>query len=317
MHRVATVAAALLIRDARAALTLPTFLSSSMVFPRGVPVPVWGLDAPGATVTITDGGSGAVVNATAAADGRFDATLPAAPASSVPFSVAFASSSGGTATLLDVVRGDLFVCSGQSNMELSIQNAAQVADVLAAADALGPRLRIFQVAMLDEYVNAAAPAANLTASIPWARASAASVPTMSALCYNFGVEAVTAHPEVPVGVLATSWGGVPLQVYMSPAALAACPAAAAPVPLAARVAAAAAPGATRADVALGVAAAAELAFVGGRATPAKPSCLYFSMLAPLLAIPVTSILWYQGVRPRAPRARAESKTCAATLSSPI
>ena len=111
-----------------AAITLPTHLASSMVLPRDVAVPVWGLDAPGATVTITVGdGSSAVVNATVAADGRFDATLPAAPANAAPFTLSFLSSSGAPAVVLsDLVRGDLYVCSGQSNMERVLFRAARL-----------------------------------------------------------------------------------------------------------------------------------------------------------------------------------------------
>lgn len=178
-------------------------------------------------------------------------------------------------------------------MELSVADTVNYAAAASAADALGPTLRIFQVAMLDAYVDAVAPADNLTASIPWARASAASVPGMSALCYFFGTEAVNAHPDVPIGMVASSWGGVPIQVYMSPAALKQCGAAAAMPPTAEElIAAARAPGATLADKA--AAAVALVRSPGVSATPAKPSCLYFSMFAPLLLTPVSGILWYQG-----------------------
>ena len=84
---------------------------------------------------------------------------------------------------------------------------------------------------------------------------------------------------------------------MSPSALSKCGAAAAPPPtLAERQYAARAPGASRADVTLGVVAAAELALARARgeepgAGPTANSCLYFSMLYPLLSVPITAMLW--------------------------
>lgn len=276
--------------SAATALTLPTMWASSMVIQRGLPSSLWGMDTPGARVSVA--WRGANVSTTADATGRFSVTLAAAPATTTPANLVIASSAGGVLTLADVLVGDVFVCSGQSNMELSVSNTVDAAAAATAADALGATLRIFQVAMLDEYVNAIAPADNLTASIPWARASAASVPGMSALCYFHGVEAVHAHPDVPIGMVASSWGGVPIQVYMSPAALAKCGGAAAmPPSLDELLIAARAPGAGLADKA---AAAAALAHPRLGATPAKPSCLYFSMFAPLLLTPVSGVLWYQG-----------------------
>lgn len=165
-------------------------------------------------------------------------------------------------------------------MGLAVANVADVADIVAAAGALGPLLRIFQVALDASYANATAPATNLSASIPWSRASAASVPGMSAMCYLFGAHAVAAR-GIPVGLMANAWGGVAIQVYMSPASLAKCGAAAVQPPV------------------LPVVAAAEraLALASGHGRLGQPtanSCLYYSMLYPLLSLPIRAMLWLQG-----------------------
>ena len=173
-------------------------------------------------------------------------------------------------------------------MEITVSWSAFYEEAtLAQADALGPRLRFLTVALLDAYTTATRPADNFTASIPWTRASRLSAGGASAACYNFGASAAAAHPDTPVGLLINPWGGVAIQVWMSPKALATCNSSAAPVVHSA---------ATR--HALHIVAAAERAATqrapGATGSPVIPSCLYNSMMAPLLSIPITALLWYQG-----------------------
>jgi sialate O-acetylesterase len=273
---------------------------SSMVLQNGVSNTIRGRDIPGAVVQVAYEGS--TYSGTCDAAGNFGVALPPHPSSSTAISISVNSSSGSAAILLDdVVHGDVFVCSGQSNMQSSVGWQIDYANVLAAAAALGPVLRLFQVARLDAYGNTSSPQANLTASIPWSRASAVSAVDISALCYLFGVQAVTQHPDVPIGVIDSSWGGTAIQPWMSAAALAKCgPVAAAPPPSAAALLrAAAAAGASREDLALGALGAALLAdekarvAAGWAATPYLPSTLYNSMIAPLQALPIKGLFWYQ------------------------
>lgn len=90
-------------------------------------------------------------------------------------------------------------------MGLSISNVADLDTILAGAAALGPLLRLFQVALDPSYVNATTPATNLSASVPWSRASAGSAPGMSAMCYLFGAQAAAAK-GIPIGLMANAWG---------------------------------------------------------------------------------------------------------------
>lgn len=155
---------------------------------------------------------------------------------------------------------------------------------LAVADALGARLRILSVALLPEYVTATVPADNFTASIPWSRASSTSVPSFSAFCFYYGVQNAEAYPEVPVGLIANPWGGVAIQVYMSPSALAACPA-----PTKKNFSSK-----TIATAEAIVAADRAVASMRNGASPTNGSCLYNSMMHPLLSIPIGLLLWLQG-----------------------
>ena len=270
------------------ALTLPTHFASSMVLQRDAPINFWGLDTPGATVTVTYRGS-PQLPAVADASGRFSLTLPALPKNATPGILLVRSSQGPELVLVDILLGDVFVCSGQSNQAIPVAWSLYYNDTLAQADSLGSRLRLLQVAALGEYVNATTPQDNFTASIPWSRASPLTAAPMSALCYHFGAQVAQAYPDLPIGLLANAWGGVGIEVYMSPAALATC---AAPPPREAT------PPAHRAV--LDALTALELAAMRGdgfTASPVKPSCLYNSMMHPILSIPITAFLWYRSFIP--------------------
>ncbi len=275
-----------------AAITLPSFWGSHMVLQHDVPLTLAGSDAPGASISVSF--RGGLFNATASAAGEFSVELPAAPTSAEPTSILLSSSASGELALSDVLVGDVYFCSGQSNMVIMVKDTAQSAAALAEANALGPLLRLFQTMQVPAYANATAPQTNVTASIPWSRAGADSASNMSATCYFTGASAVRAR-GAPLGLIASAWGGMAIQLFMSPRALAACGNTTLPPPLAELAAAAGAPGASRAAVALGVAATAELMLhPSSLGLPSRPSCLYFSMIAPLQALPVAAILWYQG-----------------------
>ena len=270
------------------ALQLPTTWGSSMVLEANAPNKLWGLDASGSTVSVT--AFGRTYNATADSSGAWSVLIAAQPKSTLPSTISIASTSGGAATLSDVLVGYTVVCSGQSNMELNVGATYNYVTETADADALGATLRIFQVAMLDAYAGATTPQTNLSASIPWTRASSASVSSFSALCYFFGAELVKKHPDTPIGLLASSWGGTAIQPWMSPAALNSCKGAA-PAPTHEELAASADPGlATVGRLAL-------LSRGGSKdAFPTNGSCLYNSMIFPLMQNPRRMLGWYQGVR---------------------
>ena len=146
------------------ALTLPTHFASGMVLQRDVSVALWGRDTPGASVSVSAFGA-PLPPATADAAGRFSVQLPALPANATPGVISLSSSSGGAAVLEDVLIGDVHICSGQSNMGIPVSWAVDYAAVLARAGALGPTLRLLQVALLDSYTNTTTPQDNFTASV--------------------------------------------------------------------------------------------------------------------------------------------------------
>ena len=104
---------------------------------------VWGFAAPGTTVTTTIFG-GTTITSKAGADSVWRAKLPPSSASSSPSTLHFNASSGETATLSDVLFGDVYLCGGQSNMQFSL-GVNENAKVYAAQALNYPNIRLFTV----------------------------------------------------------------------------------------------------------------------------------------------------------------------------
>lgn len=167
-------------------------------------------------------------------------------------------------------------------MQLSLQLSDDWSErVAASAEAYGAMVRGMVVQLVDTPVKG--PQTNFTAMLPWSRidTSAAFTSSMSAVCFYRGIEAIRARPDVPVGLIASSWGGTAINVWMSPSALAECDAGGAAKPPATHRAMA-----TLADPGL------ESSLLGD--VPTTDSVLYYNMITPLLTTPVSSFIWYQG-----------------------
>jgi sialate O-acetylesterase len=201
-------------------LNFPSYISSSMVFQRNAPFAISGTDA--AHSSLTAAFNGRMYTATADASGAFAFTFPPQPASTTPASFVFTSTSGARASLDDVLFGDVFLSSGQSNMQSYVSWQYNYTDIVAAAPKYSSLIRIAQVAMLQQYCNTTQPQDNLTMSIPWTRATPDVVPGMSAIAYLTAVRLVIANPNVPVGAIASSWGGTAMEPWMPEEALKAC-----------------------------------------------------------------------------------------------
>jgi sialate O-acetylesterase len=200
---------ALAAHPAAAGLLFATFQDHA-VLQRKVPIPVWGTTAPGATVTITlrPAAGGSQVTAHADRDGHWQATLPALPAGG-PYTLTAASSAGARQTASDILIGDVFLCSGQSNMEYPTRLASDYdQDVDTAHDT---RIRLFHVQRLRGLV----PRSTFGAGARWRLTSPRSVREFSAVCYFFGRDLQPAL-GVPVGLIESAWGGSLIQAWIGP-----------------------------------------------------------------------------------------------------
>jgi len=194
---------------------LNPLFSDYMVLQRGQSDPVWGWTTPGAAVNVSVAGKSA--RAVAGADGAWMAHLPPLPTGG-PYTLRVDGPQ--TVICVNVQVGDVWVCSGQSNMEFGIGNAVNADQEIAAANY--PKIRLFMVqhnVKLDP--QATAPVA------PWAICTPQSVRQggwngFSAVGYFFGRD-LQENLHVPIGLIETDWGGTPAEAWTSGPALAKMP----------------------------------------------------------------------------------------------
>ncbi len=191
-------------------LRLPAVFGDHLVLQQGQPIPVWGWAAPGAKVEVTL--ATAVETVEAGADGRWRVDLPAQPAGG-PFELSVASGRQ-TVVRSDVLVGEVWLCSGQSNMEMPLRQARDAE--AESAVAVFPRLRFFTV----NRVAARHPQSDCGGT--WQVCSPGSALDFSAAGYFFGRKL---HQElnVPVGLIHSSWGGTAAEAWTPLAHLAAHP----------------------------------------------------------------------------------------------
>ena len=212
---IAPAALLMLAPAAHATVRLPALVGSHMVLQRDRPVPVWGWAAPGEAVRLTF--RGRTYRATPPdASGRWQATLPPTPAGG-PYALTVQGQN--TIELTDVLVGDVWLASGQSNMEFKVKDPnpngyqpTQHADQEIAA-ANWPRIRFFTVDQTVAY----RPQAEV-AGTGWQVCSPATVAGFSAVAYFFSRD-LFEHYHVPLGVVVSSWGGTPAEAWVSAAGL--------------------------------------------------------------------------------------------------
>lgn len=174
------------------------------VLQRDRPIQVWGDAKPGESVTITLGDAKA--SAKAGKDGRWQATLPARKAGG-PFTLT-AKSGSAEQSAKDVLIGDVYLCSGQSNMEMQVRRSLD-AWVETGTRANQPQMRYLNV----ERDTATSVKRTFGKLVNWQVISPQNVGDMSAVCYFFGRE-MRKLEEVPVGLINTAWGGSTIESWM-------------------------------------------------------------------------------------------------------
>ncbi|QKG52223.1 sialate O-acetylesterase [Hymenobacter sp. BRD67] len=258
---------------AHATVRLPALVSSHMVLQRNQPLPLWGWAAPGEAVSVSF--LGKTYRATAPdTTGRWQVTLPAMPAGG-PYTITVKGQN--TLELTDVLLGDVWLASGQSNMQFKVKDSnpngyqpVQQADQEIAA-ATWPRIRFFTVSPAVAYQ----PQADVSGS-GWQVCSPATVAQFSAVSYFFARNLWQRY-QVPVGVVVSSWGGTPAEAWTSAEGLRHFP------EFEARVADFMH---KTADIHT------DSSLPGG--PQMQPTALYNGMIAPLQPLALTGVIWYQG-----------------------
>lgn len=283
---------------ARAEVRLPHVLGSHMVLQRDMEAPLWGWAEPGEAVTVSLGEQ-RLAPVKAGSDGRWVVKLPPQAASPSGQAVAVKIEGTNTITLENVVFGDVWICSGQSNMDFRLFNSLTGRDDIAAAD--HPMIRLLKV----PHQVAAQPQED--SNVKWTVCTPQTVPTFSAVGYYFGRD-LHAALDVPIGLIHTAYGGTPVGAWMPSAAFEGNPAFAATLERG-RAYADQYPETLKkheASLARWEKAAAQAREQGKpeprkpRAPnpperhPALPSVLYNGMVHPLVPLGIKGAIWYQG-----------------------
>ncbi|MEM7010083.1 MAG: sialate O-acetylesterase, partial [Verrucomicrobiota bacterium] len=199
--------------SAIAELKLPAIFNDHLVLQRGLANPVWGWADPGASVTVKF--SGQEKTATADDAGEWKVKLdPIADANSEPQTISI-SSGQQLQELKDVLIGDVWICSGQSNMEWRVSQSANPQEEIAAAD--HPLIRIFDV---QGHTTSGVPKDDLRGT--WNAVTPQTIAGFSAVGFYFGREQ---HQQtgVPIGLIGTNWGGTRVEPWTPPVGFASVP----------------------------------------------------------------------------------------------
>lgn len=194
--------AACIALTARADVRVPAIFSDGLVLQRDTTVPVWGWARPGEKVTVRASWD-ASASSTAGRDGRWRVDLPTAGAGG-PWVLSISGDT--TVTIRDVLLGEVWLASGQSNMEWPVANAADPDGVVAAAT--HQDIRMFDV----KNTVSLHPRSDVEGR--WAQARGEQVRTLSAVGYHFAAS-LRAELGVPVGVINADWGGTRIEAWMA------------------------------------------------------------------------------------------------------
>lgn len=198
---------ALLSAVSSAEVRLPAIFGDNMVLQAGTHVSLWGWADPNEEINVRV--SWSKIDWTIPADNQGRWILQtASPEIGGPYEITFKGKN--TITIKNILAGEVWVCSGQSNMEMAVRSSANAEQETAAADY--PQIRLFTV----EKKVAEKPLDDCKGK--WVICSPQTVGGFSAAGYFFGREL---HKELkqPVGLINTSWGGTPAEAWTNPVAL--------------------------------------------------------------------------------------------------
>ena len=244
--------------SAQAEVKLASIFGDSMVLQRDLPVPVWGTAAAGEKVTVTFGDQSKSVEA--GDSGRWQVKLDALKASAEGRTLSVKGSNA--VELKDVLVGEVWICSGQSNMEWTVTNSLNPKEEVAAAD--HPLIRLFNVP-----AHLTSPVALDACPGNWQICQPGTVGGFSAVGYFFG-RRLQNELKVPVGLVGSNWGGTRIEPWTTPAGFRSVPELKA------------------------IADQVDAYAADTKVVNTSPSAIYNAMVHPLAPFAMRGAIWYQG-----------------------
>ncbi len=189
-----------------AQIKMPHVFSDHMVLQRNIAIPLWGKAAPSSSITIEFANQHIITRSDS--NGSWEAKLPAFQAGG-PYTLTVSETAKPESAIqfTDVLIGDVWIASGQSNMEWQVQQAEGADSTIAHA--ANEQLRLFFV----PHNKSIEPLEN-TLPAQWAVCDSVSVKTISAVAYYFATQ-VQKEINVPIGILQSTWGGTPVEAWTS------------------------------------------------------------------------------------------------------
>ena len=191
-------------------LTLSHLFTDHAVLQQQTQVPVWGWGDPGKKVSVT--WKGQDYKTTVQADGSWKVVIPTGAADGATYTLTVKSGKE-TLTVNDIVLGEVWLCSGQSNMEMPLQGfgfqeVADAREAILAAPATASEIRVFDI----KTPKCTEPIRDVEAH--WAYTSAEVAAKTSAVAYIFA-KRLAENLDVPVGIIVNAWGGSRIEPWMT------------------------------------------------------------------------------------------------------
>jgi sialate O-acetylesterase len=258
-HIIALVLFILLPYFVKADIRLPYFFSDNMVLQQQTNAAIWGWAKPGSTVQIMTSWNKRKYTAPADAEGKWKTKI-ATPAAGGPYEITI--SDGSPVTIKNILVGEVWLCSGQSNMEMAMKGFRDQ-PILNANDAVfnaaNNNIRLYTVPRSVKVIEM-----DTSKKAEWKGTTPETVNNFSASAYYFG-RLLQKQLNIPVGLIVISYGGSSAEAWMNKEALKGFPELVIP---------------TLADT--------------GKVNNRTPTTLYNGMLYPFIGYTFKGCLWYQG-----------------------
>lgn len=239
-----------------AKVTLPNVFSDNMVLQRNTEVSIWGWADPLEEVAITTSWNNQTYKAKGNNQAKWEIVIPT-PKEGGPYTIAIKGSN--EIVLKNILIGEVWICSGQSNMEMNAGWGIDNGDE-EVKNATNPNIRFFSIPKL----TATAFQNNLSGN--WTECTPETMKSFSAVGYFFGKRLQEELKDVPIGLISSNWGGTPAEIWMPEEVIQNDP-----VLLESAK--------TRKEQTYG---------------PNQPGRAFNAMIAPLAGFKIAGALWYQG-----------------------